>query len=167
MKIADVMTAKAAGLTGGEVMTTPALTARPDDDLRVGAARMVTMSIKRLPVVDESGRLVGIVSRRDMLRLFHRDDAEIARSVDQKLRDVLLLDDFDRLRADVNEGIVTLAGAARTTIAARLIEALVRSLPGVLELRSRLVADEADAVAASKAQLAALAVDPAVTPISV
>jgi CBS domain-containing protein len=68
---------KAAGLTAGEVMTTHVVTADPDEDIRTAARRMLERGVKRLPVVD-NGRLVGIVSRYDVLRLFHRSKDDVA-----------------------------------------------------------------------------------------
>jgi|HigsolmetaAR201D_1030396.scaffolds.fasta_scaffold05286_6 CBS domain-containing protein len=59
---------KAAGTTVEMLMTAPALTTTPDASIESAAARMVTLSLRRLPVVDEAGRLVGLVSQRDLLR---------------------------------------------------------------------------------------------------
>jgi CBS domain-containing protein len=58
---------KAGGLTAGELMTTGVITASPDEHIRTVAQRMLDHDVKRLPVLD-GGRLVGIVSRRDLLR---------------------------------------------------------------------------------------------------
>lgn len=58
---------KAAGLTAGQVMTTDVVTARPNEDMRVAARRMLDRQVKRLPVVEDD-RLVGIVSRHDLRR---------------------------------------------------------------------------------------------------
>jgi len=62
--------AKAAGLTAAELMTTPAVTIRPDDSLADAARLMHDRHVKRLPVVDQAGRLVGIVSQVDLLGVF-------------------------------------------------------------------------------------------------
>jgi len=56
-------------LTVADVMSRPAITARTQDSLGVAAARMAKKGIKRLPVVDEHGRLAGVLSRVDILRL--------------------------------------------------------------------------------------------------
>lgn len=65
---------KASGTTAREIMTHAVTTASPDDDLRVAARRMRESGHKRLPVVATDGRLVGIVSRRDVLALAYIDD---------------------------------------------------------------------------------------------
>ena len=66
-------TTKAAGLVAGEIMTVPAQTVHPNTDVHQAASRMVTLALKRLPVVDDDGRLVGIIAQRDILRLMLRD----------------------------------------------------------------------------------------------
>jgi CBS domain-containing protein/nitroimidazol reductase NimA-like FMN-containing flavoprotein (pyridoxamine 5'-phosphate oxidase superfamily) len=67
---------KAKGQNAGEIMSQPVRTVHPDEEVRAAAARMVIGGIKRLPVVDDGGRLVGIVTRRDVLRRLHEDTAE-------------------------------------------------------------------------------------------
>jgi CBS domain-containing membrane protein len=57
------------GSTVADFMTSPAITVRPDTDVREAARMVDEKRIKRLPVVDEQGRLVGIVSRADMLKV--------------------------------------------------------------------------------------------------
>jgi CBS-domain-containing membrane protein len=98
---------KARGLTAGGVMSAPVRTVRPDDQLRLAAARMVSTGVKRLPVVDADGRLVGIVSRTDILRVFHRGDDETAFDVLRVLDDPLLVPDDHTVTASVHDGVVT------------------------------------------------------------
>jgi CBS domain-containing protein len=73
--------AKAAALTAGQMMTAPAITIRPDAPLPTAARMMNAHRIRRLPVVDGSGKLLGVVSRRDLLTAFLRPDDEIAADV--------------------------------------------------------------------------------------
>jgi CBS domain-containing protein len=61
------LVAKAMAATAGDLMTAPAITASPGEGIGAAALRMLDRSLKHLPVVDR-GRLVGIVSRRDLLR---------------------------------------------------------------------------------------------------
>jgi CBS domain-containing protein len=56
------------GSTVGEVMTTPAVTVSEATGLERVAEQLTQQRIRRLPVVDDQGRLVGVVSRRDVLR---------------------------------------------------------------------------------------------------
>ncbi len=59
---------KALGATVGEVMTAEPAQCGPDDSLEWAATLMHKRDVSRLPVVDAGGRLVGIVSRVDILR---------------------------------------------------------------------------------------------------
>lgn len=128
---------KATGTTTGEIMSTPAHTAPADEPLRIAASRMLTLGVKRLPVVDQAGRVVGIVSRRDLLRLFHRTDDAIANDVRTALVDPLRCpDDHGVTLTCVAGGVAFLAGWTHTAADAELIEAVVRQLPGVIDARS-------------------------------
>src|SRR5260370_24016273 len=62
---------KADGLTAGDLMTHPAVTASPEDSVQLAARLMYTLRIKRLPVINACGQLVGIISRTDVLAVFH------------------------------------------------------------------------------------------------
>jgi CBS-domain-containing membrane protein len=63
---------EADGLTAGDLMTHPAVTVSPEDSVEVAARLMYTLQVKRLPVIDPSGRLAGIISRADVLAVFDR-----------------------------------------------------------------------------------------------
>jgi CBS domain-containing protein len=99
-------------LTAGALMTSPAITIGPDATIPAAARLMNTDHISRLPVVDEDGKLVGIVSRRDLLSVFLRSDAEIAHDARQVL-DELPLADAKAVIAAVKHGVVTLTGTMR------------------------------------------------------
>jgi CBS domain-containing protein len=98
-----------ARLTAGALMTSPAITIGPDATIPTAARLMNTDHISRLPVVDENGKLVGIVSRRDLLSVFLRSDAEIAHDARQVL-DELPLADAKAVMTEVRHGVVTLTG---------------------------------------------------------
>jgi CBS domain-containing protein len=99
-------------LTAGELMTTPAITVGPDVTIPAAARMMSTHHLRRLPVVDEDGKLIGVVSRRDLLSVFLRPDEDIAADIRRVLGDILLTrpDDAD---VKVRNGVVTLAGSLR------------------------------------------------------
>ena len=99
-------------LTAGALMTSPAVTIGPDATIPAAARLMTTDQISRLPVVDEDGKLVGIVSRRDLLSVFLRSDAEIAHDARQVL-DELPLADAKAVMTEVRHGVVTLTGTIR------------------------------------------------------
>jgi CBS-domain-containing membrane protein len=130
--------AKAAGLTAAELMTAPAVTIRPEDNLADAARRMHDRHVKRLPVVDQSGRLVGIVSRVDLLRAFDRPDSEIRNAV---RKDIIAGDfalDPDAFDVQVTSGIVTITGQVETQALAQHLLGALRHAEGVVGVRSRL-----------------------------
>jgi len=99
-------------LTAGALMTSPAITIGPDATIPAAARLMNTHHISRLPVIDEKGKLIGIVSRRDLLSVFLRPDADIAHDARQVL-DELPLADPKEVIAEVRHGVVTLTGLMR------------------------------------------------------
>jgi len=96
-------------LTAGELMTAPAITIGPRATVPAAVRLMIARHVRRLPVVDEKGRLVGIVSRRDLLSVFLRPDEGIAADVRRLLYEILLAEP-DEADVSVREGIVTLSG---------------------------------------------------------
>ena len=99
-------------LTADALMTSPAITIGPDATIPAAARLMNTHHIARLPVTDEKGKLIGIVSRRDLLSVFLRPDADIAHDARQVL-DELPLADPKQVMAEVRHGVVTLTGLMR------------------------------------------------------
>ena len=99
-------------LTAGALMTSPAITIGPDATIPAAARLMNTHHITRLPVIDQKGKLIGIVGRRDLLSVFLRPDADIAHDARQVL-DELPLADPKEVIAEVRHGVVTLTGTMR------------------------------------------------------
>jgi CBS domain-containing protein len=99
-------------LTAGALMTEPAITIGPDATIPTAARLMNTHHIRRLPVVDADGKLVGIVSRRDLLSVFLRPDADIIHDAQQVLAELVLAEPKDVIVA-VRHGVVTLTGTIR------------------------------------------------------
>ncbi len=95
--------------TAGGLMTTPAITIGPHVTVHAAGRLMSTNHVRLLPVVDEDARLVGVVSRRDLLALFLRPDEDIAADVRQVLDEILLAEPGEAEVA-VRDGIVTLTG---------------------------------------------------------
>ena len=121
----------------GEAMTSPALTIEPNRPVGVAAKLMVERGINRLPVV-EDGELIGIVTRADLVRAFVRSDGEIAQEIrnDVVAGDVWL--EKRSVQVEVEDGEVTLAGTLDNRADATVLEALVRRVPGVMGVRSKL-----------------------------
>jgi CBS domain-containing protein len=129
---------KAEGLTAGELMTSPPVTATPDDPVEQAARMMHFMRVKRLPVVNSGGQLVGIVSRSDVLAVFDRPDEDIRKDIaDTMLRHEFLID--PRLfQVTVESGVVTMEGSPETAALGHALVRKARHVPGVVAVRDRL-----------------------------
>jgi CBS-domain-containing membrane protein len=126
-----------ADFTAGELMTEPAVTTSPDELVSSVARLMSSRRLRRLPVVDRHGRLVGIVCRSDVLSVFSRPDEEIRREITQ---DVILdgfFTDPARFAVTVKDGIVTLAGSPGGVVLGASIVDQVRHIEGVVAVRDR------------------------------
>jgi CBS domain-containing protein len=130
--------AKAAADLAHELMTTPVISVVPDAPLGEAARLMHRNEVKRLPVVDAEGRLVGIVSRADLLRGFLRDDAEIATEIREDVIRRTLWIDPDTIRVVVREGVVTLQGQVERRSLLPIAERLVASIQGVVAVNDQL-----------------------------
>jgi CBS-domain-containing membrane protein len=95
--------------TAEQLMTKPAITIHPDAPIPRAAAAMNNHHVKRLPVVDPDGKLIGIVSRRDLLTVFLRPDAQIEAEVGELLTEILFADPAT-VRVAVHGGVVALLG---------------------------------------------------------
>ena len=128
-------------------MTAPAVTTHPDATI-AGAARMMNVHhVRRLPVVDSGGKLVGIVSRRDLLAVFLRPDAEIARQVGEILTE-LLPGGPTGIEVAVRNGVVTLSGQPELAAEEDLIPVAVRlawDVDGVVDVVNKVSAVPASA----------------------
>jgi CBS-domain-containing membrane protein len=135
---------KAAAVVAGKLMTTPAVTVPPTATVTDAARRMHAAGVKRLPVVDEAGRLVGIVSRADLLKVFTRTDEAIRREI---MQDVIVGDfmmDPSRFFIHVNDAMVVLQGRVeRRSLIPYLVRA-VHAVEGVIQVEVRLTYDVDD-----------------------
>lgn len=130
--------AKAAGRRAAEVMSTPVVTIDPEATVAEAARRLARHRIKRLPVVDEHGKLVGIVSRADLLRLYLRDDEAIHREiVDEVLLRALWIDPTT-VAVKVDDGVATLVGQVESASLVPIVVHLTRTVPGVVDVVNRL-----------------------------
>ena len=142
--------AKIAATTAGEAMTSPAITLEAGDSLRAAAEQMAGRKINRLPVV-EDGRLVGIVTRADVVRAFVRPDAELERLVrDEVLAKTAFWLEPEAFDVDVADGVVHIAGRVERRSLADTIVEVIDGLGGVVGVDSRLTW-EMDDVGASAA----------------
>lgn len=124
---------KAAGLRARDIMTAPPVIVGPDEPVHAAARLMVTGRVHRLPVV-EHGRLVGIVSRHDVLRVFAQRDEELTHSVEAFLARSMYVPPQHVIHVSVVDGIVMLRGTVEYASDATVAEALVRTVDGVVEV---------------------------------
>jgi CBS domain-containing protein len=129
-------------LTAGELMTSPAIVIRADATVPAAARLMSAHHVQRLPVTDENGKLVGIVSRRDLISVFLRSDTDIAADIRRVLDDILLARPGEADVA-VHNGIVTLTGTLdpKAGMHGDLIPVALRlmwSVDGVVDVVDRL-----------------------------
>lgn len=129
---------KAAGVTAADLMTGPAVTIGPDAAVEEAARRMYDRRVKRLPVVNKAGLLIGIISRVDVLSVFDRPDEQIRREVIQQVLPDVLHTAPRGVEITVRDGIVTVAGRLRGDHEGRAIVEAVRHVQGVVAVRDRL-----------------------------
>jgi CBS-domain-containing membrane protein len=128
---------KSEGLTAGDLMTHPAVTVRPEDPVEHAARLMYTLQVKRLPVVDAGGYLVGIVSRADLLAVFDRTDEEIHSEI---VDDIILRDFLDPavFRVAVADSVVTIQGNPETADLGHRLVTKIRRIQGVVAVDDKL-----------------------------
>lgn len=129
-------------LTAAVLMTSPAITIGPHVTVHAAARLMSSRHIRLLPVVDEHSRLVGVVSRRDLLAVFLRPDEDIAADVRQVIDEILLAEPGEA-EVSVRDGVVTLTGALDPSTGAHgdLIPVAIRlmwDVDGVVDIIDRL-----------------------------
>jgi CBS domain-containing protein len=133
--------AKVAAETVGDAMTAPAVTIEHWEAIAAAAAKMLAAGVNRLPVVKE-GRLVGIVTRHDLIEVFSRPD----HAIEYDIRHDVVAGSFGlhpaTVAIDVRDGKVRLRGHVDTPLAAELIPVAARRVPGVVSVDARLSAPE-------------------------
>ncbi|HET6352678.1 CBS domain-containing protein [Streptomyces sp.] len=135
---ADTRYDKREGLTARLLMSAPAITVHAEDTVAKAARTMLRRGVERLPVVDADDRLVGIVTRRDLLQVFLRPDSEIRRHVvEDVLTDTLGLAP-NVIEVHVVDGVVTLEGQLERHSQIPVVLQLTQRLDGVVSVVDRL-----------------------------
>jgi CBS domain-containing protein len=132
VRLAPDDAARSNGTTARELMTAPAVCARPDWTVVEGARVMNDQALKRMPVVDEAGRLIGIISRSDLLRVFLRNDRAIGEEIRHDILAQTLRLSADVVRVDVKDGEVTLTGTLESRSEREVLVRLCRGVDGVV-----------------------------------
>jgi len=125
---------KAEAVTAADLMTAPALTVHADATLARAARTMAQTRTKRLPVVDDQGVLKGIVSRSDLLKVFLRDDEDIAGEIRREVVAHLFPEQVGTIRVEVRDGVATLTGRIPDTALVPVATRLVRAVEGVVDV---------------------------------
>ncbi|MCX4862503.1 CBS domain-containing protein [Streptomyces sp. NBC_00257] len=131
------MHGKAFGETAADLMTSPAITVLPGATVAEAAWLAALSRLKRLPVTDRGGRLVGVVRRNALLQALIRDDAEIRAEIVARIESCCPPGDRESVEAAVHDGIVELTGSMPPADAARLV-AEVEGIADVVEVKSLL-----------------------------
>ncbi|MBQ0984786.1 CBS domain-containing protein [Streptomyces sp. F63] len=138
--------AKAEGARAEEIMSAPAVCVRPEWTVVEAARLMEIHGVKRLPVVDAADRLLGIVSRRDLLRVFLRTDEAIREEIRQEILAGTLGDAARDVTVEVADGQVRLGGSMASRRLVPVLVRLCRGVDGVVEVREHLAHDGAGPV---------------------
>ncbi len=137
---------KAEGLLARDLMTSPPVTIGPEATTAEAAHLMHERHVKRLPVVDAGGTILGVVSRVDLLLEYLRDDEEILSEVRRIVKEELVLAP-ESLQISVDEGVVSLGGQVERRTLVPAIWDRIRDVEGVVGVHERLVWDIDDTVA--------------------
>ncbi|MFC4495673.1 CBS domain-containing protein [Streptomyces ovatisporus] len=124
--------------TADELMTSPPVVARPEWNVVEAARVMADKQVKRLPVVNEADRLVGILSRSDLVRVFLRRDDAIHEEITRDVLERTLGLAASQLTVEVEDGCVTLRGEVTPVHLIAVVERLCQGVDGVVKVRSHL-----------------------------
>lgn len=131
-------------VTVGEVMSIGVVTIRPEMEIYEAAKIMAVQEVKRLPVVDDDNRLLGVISRADIVSIFTRPDDVIEDEIREDLLRRVLFIDPDDLGVSVTNGVVALSGEVGTRAEASMLEELTNRLDGVFGVETNLTWLHAD-----------------------
>jgi len=132
---------KAAASTARDLMSVALVSISPDATVPEAARRMHTANVKRLPVIAEGGRLVGIVNRADLLKVFNRPDGDIHREIMDEVIVGEFMMDPSRFFIHVDDGVVVLQGRVEQRSLLPWVVRAVRGVEGVVRVEDRLAYD--------------------------
>ncbi|MER6611759.1 CBS domain-containing protein [Streptomyces sp. NPDC000927] len=130
--------AKAEGARAEELMSAPAVCARPEWTVVEAARLMEAQNVKRLPVVDQTDKLLGIVSRSDLLRIFLRRDEAIQEEIHRDVLQETMGLAPSAVTAEVRQGEVALSGSVELKSLIPIIERLCQSVDGVVSVHEHI-----------------------------
>ena len=127
--------AKAKALTARKAMTSPAITIAPYESVSRAARIMSERHINRLPVV-QNDKLVGIVTRGDLVRAFTRTDAELEQELKQDVLQRTMWIDPGKVTVTVKNGVAMLSGRLPVRSDVEMLNKLAARVPGVVAVDS-------------------------------
>ncbi|MFF3906377.1 CBS domain-containing protein [Streptomyces sp. NPDC001848] len=130
--------ARSRAFTAGQLMTAPPVTVHAEETIAEAARTMVQHHVERLPVLDEEDRLVGIVTRRDLLQVFLRPDAEIRGEVIEEVLVGTLRLAPTAVDVFVVEGVVTLTGRLARRSETEIAVSMTKQIDGVVAVIDQL-----------------------------
>ncbi len=116
----------------GELMTSPAMTLEAYRTLRHAAEIMTSRKVNRLPVVDADGKLLGIVTRADLVRAFVRSDEELVEAIRMELFGRSMWLDPDKFEVTVKDGVARVTGAVEKRSTVETIKRFLNLMPGIV-----------------------------------
>jgi CBS-domain-containing membrane protein len=131
---------KAEALEARELMSSPPVTIGGEASLAAAAQRMAERGVKRLLVVDDAGRLCGLVSRRDLLTVYEAGDDALRRRVLEVLAPRAYWTNLDGVDVAVEGGVVTLRGSVPYRSDALALVGITRAVEGIVAVRDHLAA---------------------------
>ncbi len=132
------------GVTAGELMTSPAVTTTQTATVTDAARLAARARVRTLPVVDDSGILIGVVTRGDLIKVFARTDADILRDVERGVLATTHESPHGTVDVEVSAGIVTLSGKVPTARMARRLVHAAHRVNGVVDVADKLAFDHGD-----------------------
>lgn len=127
---------KATGRVAGDLMTAPAVTVGPDTTISAAARIMAHKNIRRICVVDGDGKLAGIVSRRDVIGTFLRDDDAVRADIEEHVFKKGMWLFPGSLTVVVEDGVATVDGSVERRTTALVAGQLTQAVPGVVAVRN-------------------------------
>jgi len=136
--------AKACGDCARDLMSSPAVSVGPHASLPAVARMMDDEHVRRLPVVDDRGVLVGIVSRSDVLRVYLRDDAAIANEIREEVLLRTLWMDPGEVSVVVEQGVAKVSGSTGRRSTSEIVGRMVAAVAGVIDVVNEITYDYDD-----------------------
>ncbi|WP_406186713.1 CBS domain-containing protein [Streptomyces sp. NBC_01006] len=129
-------------VTAGQLMTFPAVTVTEETGIASAARLMAHGHLKRLPVVERDGRLVGVVSRGDLLKIYLRPDADIAEELRELIMAELIPAGSAVVQVHVTDGLVHLEGTIPDPALRNVLIRVARTVPGVVDVTAERLGTE-------------------------